>query len=51
MSCCDSWYIGEPNGVCPVCGEETVDGHAATGCGSAPIMCDTCGASPCDGSC
>lgn len=49
--CCDDWDRGTPNGVCPDCGRPTVDGKAATGCNYSPVVCDTCGAAPCDGSC
>ena len=49
--CCDGWDYGEPDGICPDCGEPTVDGKAATGCFYSPVICETCGAAPCDGSC
>lgn len=54
MGCCDGWHPEEGegvNGVCPDCGEPTVDGYAAEGCYWSPKTCDTCGARPCDGSC
>jgi len=53
MSCYDGWDSEESeiNGVCPDCGEDTVDGQAASGCGYSPTTCTTCGASPCDESC
>lgn len=49
--CCDGWNEGEPNGECPDCGEPTVDGFAAVGCNYSPVICETCGARPCDDSC
>jgi ribosomal protein S27E len=52
--CCDGWGLEpgeEVNGECPDCGEETVDGGAAYGCNYSPILCETCGAAPCDLSC
>lgn len=51
--CCDGWSSSkeEINGVCPECGEPTVDGDAAKGCNWSPCTCDTCGARPCDNSC
>lgn len=39
------------NGVCPTCGEETVDGIAFNSCNYSPVECETCEWSPCDGSC
>jgi len=41
----------EPNGECPECGELTIDGVAIDQCSYSPILCDTCGYAPCDGSC
>lgn len=51
--CSDGWSSekSEVNGECPKCGKETVNGIAASGCNYSPIICDTCGWSPCDGSC
>jgi hypothetical protein len=49
--CSEGWNHGEPNGVCPDCGEPTVDGEATTGCDWSPVACETCGARPCDESC
>lgn len=51
--CCDGWSSTEEeiNGVCPDCGEPTVDGIAAFGCNYSPCICETCGWCPCDGSC
>lgn len=40
-----------PNGVCPDCGTETEDGVAINSCCYSPVECETCGWSPCDGSC
>ena len=51
MSCCDGWDLGEPNGECPKCGADTVDGQAATGCNYSPVICKECGDAPCDLSC
>lgn len=49
--CADGWDSGKPDGVCPDCGEPTVDGEAAYGCYYSPIICETCGNAPCDESC
>lgn len=50
--CSDGWdYDDEINGVCPDCGMTTVDGEASNGCNWSPVNCETCGDSPCDGSC
>lgn len=51
MTCFDGWDWGEPDGACPDCGSPTVDGDAATGCHKSQVVCETCGAAPCDGSC
>jgi hypothetical protein len=53
MSCCDGWSYpdSEVDGVCPDCGEPTVEGHAQSGCNYSPVICTTCGDAPCDGSC
>jgi hypothetical protein len=53
MCCADGWDHGDAkiNGVCPDCGRPTVDGDAVYGCHYSPILCHTCGFSPCDGSC
>lgn len=54
MSCCDSWHLesGEkPDGICPDCGGETLYGQAVEGCNYSPVICETCGDAPCDGSC
>ena len=51
--CCSPRFEGyewEPDGHCPECGEETVDGEAQ-GCTYSPQACEVCGYSPCDGSC
>jgi len=52
-SCSDgiSSDVSEVNGICPDCGEPTVDGDSARGCGYSPLVCETCGDRPCDGSC
>lgn len=39
------------NGVCPDCGEPTVDGLALEYCNYSPTLCHTCEHSPCDQSC
>lgn len=51
--CADGWKYkdSEVNGVCPDCGEETVDGIAKEGCNHSPVECETCNSSPCDQSC
>ena len=51
--CSDGWYSEESeiDGECPDCGEPTVEGVAASGCNYSPMVCETCGARPCDGSC
>ncbi len=51
--CCDGWHTPEEevDGECPDCGEPTANGLAADGCNYSPTTCETCGASPCDGSC
>lgn len=51
---CDGWSSdsSEINGECPECENPTVvDGAAPSGCNYSPIVCDTCGYAPCDGSC
>lgn len=51
--CCDGWSSDESevNGECEECGGKTVNGSAASGCCYSPVVCDTCGYAPCDGSC
>lgn len=51
--CCEpsGFKKEEINGVCPDCGEPTVDGDAFECCGYSPVVCKTCGDAPCDGSC
>ena len=51
MCCEHHGATGEPNGVCPDCGEETVDGVAKDICGYSSTQCETCGYAPCDESC
>lgn len=53
MTCCEGWNNGEENvnGVCPDCGEPTVDGEAVKGCHHSSVLCETCGDAPCDESC
>ena len=45
------WKKQEPNGKCPDCGEDTVDGVAYHQCCYSPVECKTCNWRPCDGSC
>jgi hypothetical protein len=49
--CTDGWYLGKADGECEDCGEPTVDGHAQSGCHWSGVVCETCGAAPCDESC
>ena len=50
--CCDARGAeGEPNGICPECGEPTVDGESIEICAWSPVECEVCGYAPCDGSC
>lgn len=49
--CADGWDYGEPDGGCPECGAETVEGSAATGCNHSEVCCEVCGDAPCDLSC
>lgn len=50
--CSEGWDNGEAVVYCPDC-EFPVDedGDAVSGCCHSPINCETCGSSPCDGSC
>jgi PHP family Zn ribbon phosphoesterase len=41
----------KPNGKCPDCDEDTVDGVAYRQCSYAPVECETCNHRPCDGAC
>lgn len=51
--CCESsgYKKEEINGVCPVCGEPTVDGYAYEQCYWSLEECEVCHWAPCDGSC
>ena len=51
--CCSAtdYKEEEINGVCPDCGEETVDSDAYEQCGYATTECETCYYAPCDQSC
>lgn len=52
--CCASkeWPIDmKPDGICSECGQPTYDGEAWESCSWSPKECETCGNSPCDGSC
>ena len=51
--CCDGWDNSEDiAGECPDCGGPVDDeGDAVVGCHWSPVVCDTCGDRPCDGSC
>lgn len=54
MSCFGEmeWEPDEkPNGTCPECGSETVDGEAYDQCSYSPTVCEKCGYAPCDLSC
>jgi hypothetical protein len=54
MGCCAAmeWDDDEkPNGKCPDCGAETVNGEAYEQCSYSPCLCDTCHSAPCDWSC
>ena len=52
-NCSDSWesWASNVNGMCRECGTPTVDGVAAYGCNSSPVVCGTCGHASCDGGC
>lgn len=43
--------VSEPDGVCPECEAETIDGIAIKNCFYSPIICEVCQDAPCDGSC
>lgn len=53
--CCDCWnYLREDykaNGICPDCGRATINNNCICGCNYSSVTCETCGATPCDGSC
>lgn len=51
--CCDGWDFSEDTvGECPECGEPTDEtGEAVIGCNWSPVLCETCGARPCNDSC
>lgn len=51
--CCEGWNDPDEkvNGECLDCGCPTVDGDPQSGCSWSPVVCDTCGWQPCDGSC
>lgn len=53
--CSEGWnYTEEAKEIkeCPDCGAKVnEDGEALTGCDWSPVLCDTCGDAPCDGSC
>ena len=52
MCCSNTYYeVTEINGTCPTCGVDTVDGRAFDICDYSPVLCETCGSAPCDGSC
>lgn len=52
MCCANTSYTEEEiNGTCPSCWADTVDGEAYAACAYSPILCDVCGAAPCDQSC
>jgi ribosomal protein S27E len=44
MGCCSKIESDEkPNGECPDCGVQTLDGQAVDGCSYSPVECETCG--------
>lgn len=56
--CCDGWdyysenYKAEDIAKCLDCGGDVnSDGYAMSGCNYSPVLCETCGSAPCDGSC
>lgn len=52
--CCEprnNLSYDDQNGECPDCGSPTVNGDAIDACVYSAIECETCGSSPCDGSC
>ena len=51
--CCESsgYSEREIDGKCPECDEPTCDGDAYEQCEYSTVDCDTCGYTPCDGSC
>lgn len=50
--CCDPVGSNEkPNGVCPACGEPTVDGYTTEKCYYSSTICEECENAPCDESC
>ena len=52
MCCSNTGYSrDEIDGICPDCGEPTVDGCAYDACEYSSIECKTCGYAPCDESC
>ena len=54
MQCCGQdlyEHDEDADGVCPDCGQPTINGLAIEMCSWSPCECSTCGWSPCDGSC
>jgi hypothetical protein len=52
MCCTPTYFTKEQiDGECSECGCATVDGQAYESCEYSPTICETCGSSPCDGSC
>lgn len=50
--CADGFTNGKEVGKCPDCGAPVDEyGDVTYGCNYAPVVCDTCGDSPCDESC
>ena len=47
----EGYEESEIDGVCPDCGEPTIDGQAVNRCFYSPVVCETCRCAPCDGSC
>lgn len=51
MCCSGELSEDDADGVCPDCGDPTVDGDSVNDCYYSPCICDTCNNRPCDGSC
>jgi hypothetical protein len=51
--CCDNRTDNPKKaGVCPDCdGDVDADGDSLDICNYSPVVCETCGNAPCDGSC
>jgi len=51
MICCGQEYKDEPDGECQECGGPTYKGESVDDCYYSSMLCKTCKAKPCDGSC